>query len=242
MIRIVIADDNATYRQTLARSLATDPACGLTVAGDCGPYAAVENALHLRPDALLVELPLESERVIADLRALAQRQPGIGVVLLAHQRNDDAILDGLLAGALAWVMRSAPPREIAAAARAVARGESPLDPRLTARIVDLYQSLTRPKPSAQATATLQPEDLLLLRFVTMGLSNKEIALRVGLAPSTVRNRLTGVFQKLGVSHRTQAALIGVQWGLVPRVKVAVDALKTPFSAMAPGHAGDARPR
>jgi DNA-binding NarL/FixJ family response regulator len=135
-----------------------------------------------------------TRRIVAD-------SPQTHVVVLTSFADRQRILDALQAGAAGYILKDADPREVPAAVRAAAQGNSPLDPKAARVLLD-----ARRGTGANASQQLTARELEVLRLVGDGLANKQIARRLGIAERTVKAHLTSVFQTLGVVDRTQAAL------------------------------------
>jgi DNA-binding NarL/FixJ family response regulator len=152
----------------------------------------------------------------ATRQILAQPDPP-QVAVLTTFHVDDYVYAALAAGAAGFLLKDTPPREIAAAVRAVADGTATLSPKVTAALIESYvdkKAAPRRSRALRRLAALSDRELEVLRLLADGGSNREIAAALYLAEGTVKNHVTNVLAKLGARDRTQAALRGRALGLV----------------------------
>jgi len=154
----------------------------------------------VRPDVVLMDLSMPGMDGVAATRAIVAAHDGaVRVVVLTSFANRDQILAAIDAGASGYMLKDAEPEELLAAVRAAARGEAPLAPKAAREV--LAARTERP-----AAAELSPREHDVLRLVAAGLPNKRIARELEISEKTVKAHLTNVFQRIGVTDRTQAAL------------------------------------
>jgi DNA-binding NarL/FixJ family response regulator len=208
MIRVAIADDHRVLRVGLEQLLATFDDVELVGAAD-GGEAAVSLCVAGRPDVLLLDLSMPDLDGIGVTRALAEASPATKVVIFTSFSDRDGIVGALDAGAVGYLLKDAEPGEILAAIRAAARGEAPLAPRAAAALLQARHD----QPASASAADLTPRELDVLRLVIDGQANKQIARRLGISEKTVKGHLTNVFQRIGVTDRTQAALWAERTGI-----------------------------
>jgi DNA-binding NarL/FixJ family response regulator len=198
MIRVLIVDDHAIVRGGLAQLLGTTDDLALVGQAADGEQA-VALAADLRPDVVLMDLSMPGlDGVRATERVLAEN-PGTHVLVLTSFSDQTRILDALQAGAEGYLLKHAEPEVILSGIREVVAGGSPLDPK-AARVL-----LTN-RRSASHGVRLTDREREVLRMVGDGHPNKVIARRLGISERTVKAHLTSVYQRLGVTDRTQAAL------------------------------------
>ena len=155
------------------------------------------------PDVYLMDLSMpEVDGVEATRRILADA-PDVHVVVLTSFADRQRILDALEAGASGYLLKDGDPAQVADAVRVAAAGESPLDPKAARVLLDVRREQ---QPAATAADRLTAREREVLDLVGQGLANKQIARRLGIAERTVKAHLTSVYQQLGVTDRTQAAL------------------------------------
>jgi DNA-binding NarL/FixJ family response regulator len=198
MIRVLIVDDHPLVRSALTQLL--DGAGEITVVGAAADgEAAVDAALQLTPDVVLMDLEMPGRDGIEATRALRAADSEARVVVLTTFSDRERILGALDAGAVGYLLKDAEHEEIIRAVRAAAIGDAPLAPRAAREMLaDRAQPNTGPNLSAR--------ELEVLRLVARGLPNKLIARELEISEKTVKAHLTNVFAQLGVSDRTQAAL------------------------------------
>ena len=198
MIRVLVVDDHVIVRDGLAQVLASADDIELvgTAANGLEALAAVAT---LQPDVVLMDLSMPEMDGVSATSRIAADNPGVRVLVLTSFSDQSRIMNALKAGADGYLLKHAEPHEIVSAIRSVHEGGSPLDPK-AARV--LLESRRLP----QATTTMTDRESEVLSLVRDGLANKQIARRLGISERTVKAHLTSVFQRLGVTDRTQAAL------------------------------------
>lgn len=201
MIRILIADDHAVVRSGLEQLLSTAPDIELVGSATDGAEA-VALVAELAPDLVLMDLSMPAVDGIEATRRITADHPATQVLVLTSFSDKQRILDALDAGAAGYVLKHAGPDELLDAVRAAHEGGAPLDPKAARVLLDRQRSGS----GGAASAKLSDREVEVLRLVAEGLANKLIARRLGIAERTVKAHLTNVFQRIGVTDRTQAAL------------------------------------
>ena len=201
MIRVLVVDDHAIVRRGLEQMLAT--ADGIEVVGTAGDGAeAIARSSELRPDVVLMDLSMPEVDGIEATRAILAESSDervVRVIVLTSFTEQQRVLDALQAGASGYILKDATPDEVIAAIHAAHAGGAPLDPAAARVLLDAQRS-------QQPARNLSRRESEVLGLVAMGLANKQIARRLGISERTVKAHLTAVFQQLGVTDRTQAAL------------------------------------
>jgi DNA-binding NarL/FixJ family response regulator len=201
MIKLLIADDHPLVRDALANLLAG--AEDVEVVGTSADgREAVELALRMSPDVVLMDLEMPGLNGIEATRELRQNGSEARVVVLTTFSDRDRILGALDAGALGYLLKDADPEEIIRGVRAAARGESPLAPRAAHELLVERAGSGASRPDAGLSA----RELEVLALVAQGLPNKLVARQLEISEKTVKAHLTSVFAQIGVTDRTQAAL------------------------------------
>ncbi len=199
MIRVLIAEDHAMVRAGLTELLGNRD--DIEVVGEASDGAeAIERALDVGPDVVLMDLSMPDVDGIEATRRIKAELPGTHVVVLTSFSDRERILDALDAGAVGYLLKDLEPEELHRGILAAARGESPLAPK-AAHAVLSARAEARP-----ATVELTDREREVLDLVAEGLPNKLIARRLEISEKTVKAHLTRVFQTIGVTDRTQAAL------------------------------------
>lgn len=202
MIRVAIVDDHAVVRQGLEQLLTGED--DIEVVGTAANGEAAHALLSTSaPDVFLMDLSMPGVDGIEATRRILADAPEVHVVVLTSFADRQRILDALEAGASGYLLKDGDPAQVAEAVRVAAAGESPLDPKAARVLLDARRE---GQPAAAAAGKLSPREREVLDLVGQGLANKQIARRLGIAERTVKAHLTSVFQAIGVSDRTQAAL------------------------------------
>jgi DNA-binding NarL/FixJ family response regulator len=214
MIRVLVVDDDALVRSGLTMML--DGADGLRVVGEAGDGDQVPAALDAHPtDVVLMDIRMPRVNgIVATARARARANPPEVIVLTTFD-SDENVLRALRAGASGFLLKDAPPTEIATAIRRVAAGEPILSPRITRRLMDRAATEAGAYARARnALATLSAREHDVAVAVGQGRTNAEIAAELHVSVATVKAHVTRVLTKLDVGNRTQIALLVHDAGLV----------------------------
>jgi DNA-binding NarL/FixJ family response regulator len=204
MIRLMLAEDHSLVRAGLADLVGNVADFELVAAAADGAEAVALAAEH-NPDVVVMDLLMPELDGIEATRRIVEAHPAVQVVVLTSFSDRERILEALDAGAIGFLLKDAEPDELFRGIRAAARGESPLAPK-AAREVLLARSERRDRG-------LTERELDVLGLVRAGLSNKLIARRLDISEKTVKAHMTSIFQRIGVSDRTQAALWAERHGV-----------------------------
>ena len=208
-IRLVLADDHRMFRQGLRELI--ERKTDWEVVGEAATGREVlELVTRLNPDIVLLDIQMPEPNGVAVAQQLAQTHPNVKIVMLTMYREDQHLVDAIQAGARAYLLKDADASELISVINRVARGEAALDPALTTRIFDTIRRTRKEQEALQLT----PREREILQLLAIGNDNRTIALELSLSEKTVGNRLSEIFQKLGVSNRTQAALVAIERGLI----------------------------
>ena len=215
-IRVLIVDDHAVVREGLRTFLELQD--GIEVVGEAADGGeAIERAVTLAPDVVLMDLVMPKVDGVQAMRALHQRAPRTRVIVLTSFLDDERLMPAVQAGAAGYLLKDVEPAELARAVRTAHAGEALIDPTVAARLLG---ALTGPRPHAPPDGDqLTNREHEVLELIAAGRSNKRIALELGIAEKTVKTHVGHVLAKLGVTDRTQAALLAVQQGLVRQERV-----------------------
>ncbi len=198
MIRVLVADDHQLVRAGLQSLL--DGVDDMTVVGAAADGAeAVGLVAETKPDVVLMDLSMPGVDGVEATRRILGGHPDTAVVVLTSYADRDRILDALDAGAIGYLLKDAEPAELLQGIRSAARGESPLDPRAARTVLGARRE-------RRALGDLTDREREVLALVAKGLANKQIARSLGITERTVKAHLTSVFQRIGVTDRTSAAL------------------------------------
>jgi DNA-binding NarL/FixJ family response regulator len=206
-IRVLVVDDHEVVREGLRAFLELQ--AGIVVAGEAADgEEAIAVAERLDPDVVLMDLVMPKLDGLAAMRELRDRVPRARVIVLTSFLDDDKLMPALRAGAAGYLLKNAPPPEVARAVRAAHAGEALLDPVVAARLVETLTG------DGDPLDRLTPREREVLELIGRGFPNKRIARRLEVSEKTVKTHVGHVLAKLGVTDRTQAAVVAVRAGLV----------------------------
>lgn len=197
-IRVIVVDDHAIVRQGISDVLASDHAIEIVGLAKNGEEAAAL-AAEVHADVALMDLSMPGIDGIEATRRTIAASPGIRVVMLTSFAEPQHVNAALDAGAIGYLLKDAEPEELIRGVKAAGRGEAPFSPRAAGAL------LARRSEHRQAE-DLTPREREVLELVGQGLANKQISRKLGIKEKTVKAHLTNVFQRIGVSDRTSAAL------------------------------------
>ncbi len=211
-IRVLIADDHALMREGTRQILEDQP--DLEVAGEAQDgEEAVALALRLHPDVVLMDIAMPKLNGIEATRQIKQARPATTVLVLTAYDDDQYIYALLDAGAAGYLLKNVRGEELAKAVRAVAQGESVIDPTIASKVFKRY---SKPGQAAvrEGVEPLTDRESEVLAMAAKGLSNKLIARELSLSDRTVQVHLSNIFGKLNVASRTEAVITALRLGLL----------------------------
>ena len=208
-IRVVIADDHPVVREGLSALLDSVPS--ITVAGVAGTgREAVQAAVRLRPDVLILDIQMPELSGIAAAAEIARVAPGVAVLMLTMFDDDDSVFAAMRAGARGYVLKGAQQDEIVRAIHAVAGGQAIFGPGIARRVLGLVSG---PPTAGLPFPDLTSREREVLDLIASGSRNAEIARRMSIAPKTVANHVSAIFAKLRVADRGAAIITARDAGL-----------------------------
>jgi len=200
--RILICDDHELVRRGLASLLDAVP--GFEVVGEAGDAeAAVKAADQQRPDVVIMDVRLPGRSGIEACRDIRSSHPDIHILMLTAYADDEALFSSIMAGAAGFVLKQVRGADLIGAIRQVSSGRPLLDPAVTARVLSRLRGESAQPP--EGLDELTPQERKILDLVAEGLTNRQIAEKVFLAEKTVKNYVSNVLMKLGLSRRAEAA-------------------------------------
>ncbi len=213
-IRVLIVDDHAVVREGLRTFLQLQD--GMEVVGEAADgEEAVERAVALTPDVILMDLVMPGLDGVGAMRLLRRQAPSSRVIVLTSFLDDERLMPAIESGAAGYLLKDVEPAELARAVRGACADEAVIDPAVAAR---LLRRLGEGSPAAVSAGggyqELTRRERQVLELIAAGYSNKRIALELGIAEKTVKTHVGHLLAKLGVADRTQAALLAVRRGLV----------------------------
>ena len=204
-IRVLVVDDHKVVRAGLETLLGS--ADDIEVVGSAADGAeAIETARRTNPAVVLMDLSMPVMDGVDATQRLMAVLPDARVVVLTSFNESSKVLAAIGAGAVGYILKDAEPDRLLDAIRAAAAGGAPLDPRAAT-------ALLAPRSAPTAVSDLTPREREVLELVARGLASKQIARRLGISEKTVKTHLTHVYQRLGVTDRTQAALWAQRHGI-----------------------------
>jgi two-component system NarL family response regulator len=201
-IRVLIADDHAIFRQGLATIINRDPEMNVIAQAENGEQAIALFDEH-QPDVTLMDLRMPEVEGVAAIAAICAIAKSARIIVLTTYDSDEDIYRGLQAGAKGYLLKETEPDELLNAIRTVHRGQQYIPPDVGAK---LAQRLSNPE--------LSERELEVLRSLSQGMSNAEIATALSIGEGTVKSHVNRILNKLDVGDRTQAVIVAVKRGIV----------------------------
>ncbi len=205
--RILVVDDHPVVREGLVAMLGTEPAFDVVGEAANGDEAA-SAAANLRPDVVLMDIELPPTDGIEATAAVLEACPSARVIVFTAFDSEERIVNALRAGAQGYLLKGVPREELFAAIRTVSAGGTTLQPEVAAK---LARRVAMGEPRAPQ---LTPRQLEVLRLLSRGAANKEIARALGVGERTVKYHLAGIFERLDVGNRTEAVTAAIRLGLI----------------------------
>jgi DNA-binding NarL/FixJ family response regulator len=201
-VTVFLLDDHEIVRRGVRDMLEAEG--DIQVIGEAGTAAAALARIPaLRPDVAVLDVRLPDGDGVSVCREIRSRQPEVACLMLISFADDDALLDAVMAGAAGYVLKQIRGTDLVGAVRTVATGQSMLDSRAAGQLMArLRGQAARPE---DPLAGLSPQERRILELIGAGLTNRQIGERLFLAEKTVKNYISGLFAKLGMERRTQAA-------------------------------------
>lgn len=213
MIRLLLCDDHAMFRQGLRSILETED--DLRIIGEAATgREAVRHALSTKPDVVLMDIQMPELDGVAATKAILAEAPDIHVIVLTMYRQDRYVFEAIKAGARGYLLKDAGAGDLIDSIRRVAAGETLLNAEMAASILDEFRKTEAlPVHPEHRISELTQREEDILRHLAQGASNQEIAERLDVSEKTVRNRMSEIFAKLRLNNRTQAALYALREGI-----------------------------
>jgi len=214
MIRLLLVDDQQLVREGLRRILHEDD--GFEIVGECSDGDEVEEAVaQLEPDLVVMDVRMKRMSGVTATSRLRARPDSPPVLVLTTFDDDDVLAGALRAGASGFQLKDAPAEDLIRASRAVAAGDSWLDPAVTARVLTVYRANDEPVGAdGAAVEQLTPRELEVLRQIGAGATNAEIASSLFVSEATVKSHVGHIFTKLGLRDRAAAIVFAFDHRLV----------------------------
>ena len=206
VVRVFLLDDHEVVRRGVADLLEAEP--DLTVVGEAATAAeALARVPAVRPDVAVLDVRLPDGDGVTVCRELRSLFPDLRCLMLTSFADDDALFDAIMAGASGYVLKQIRGTDLVGAVRTVAGGQSLLDPRTTAKVLERMRAAAEDRGPV---AGLSEQERTVLALIGEGLTNREIGERMFLAEKTVKNYVSHLLAKLGMQRRTQAAILATE--------------------------------
>ena len=211
-IKVVICDDQDLVREGLQAILSTAP--GIEVVGEASDGDEVLQLVEDHgPDVVLMDLRMHGTNGVTATRNITRRFDDVKVLVLTTYDAPEWVDDAIKAGATGYLLKDTPRHQLVEAIKGTVRGRTHVDPGVAGQLFDRVTSEPTRGADTTVTADLTERELDVLKALGRGLTNPEIAARLFLSEGTVRNYVSAVISKLGVSDRTQAAAIALRHGI-----------------------------
>jgi len=212
-IKVLIADDHALVRDGTRRILEAER--DIEVVGEAGDgEEAVALASTLKPDVAIIDIDMPRLDGIEATRQVKALRPETAILILTAYSDDQFVYSLLEAGAAGYLLKSIRSPELVDAVRALQAGESVLHPTIARKVLNRFVSSSEKAKKGEPSEALTQREMDILRLVTRGLSNKEIADELFLSMRTVQGHLGSIFSKLGVGSRTEAVVRALKEGWI----------------------------
>jgi two-component system NarL family response regulator len=213
-IRVIIADDHALLREGIRKILSLEP--DITVVGEAEDGdQVIELARNTDADIILMDINMPNVDGIKATQVIKEEKPGIKIIALTIHNQEEYLFELIRGGISGYVLKDVRPHELVKTIRCVAEGEGFIPPSLTPKVFKEFNRLSKKREEeSRYHFDLTEREREVLQQICLGLSNREIAEKLYISEKTVRNHLTNIFQKLGVSDRTQAVLFAIKHNLV----------------------------
>ena len=209
-MRVLVADDHLLFRDGIISLL---EAAGFEVVGQVGDgQAAVEAALRLRPDLVLLDITMPQLSGLEALRLIKAKLPETQVVMLTVSDDDADLFEAVESGALGYLLKNLSANQFFEMLDGLQRGEAAMPRQTTTRLMKGFAARSRQR--AEPVESLTEREIELLRLVAEGMTNKAIAQTLSISENTAKYHVRNILQKLGVQNRTEAVTQAIRAGLL----------------------------
>ena len=211
-MKILLCDDQAIVTEGLSRILSADS--DLTIVGTAiNGQDALDQIPKAKPDLVLMDLKMPIMNGVMATRNIKRAFPAIMVLILTTYDDDEWLFDAIRSGADGYLLKDTPPDELIDAIKGTLKGKSYIDPNIGSKVLTQIASKTTIDPPP-TTFSLSDREAEILNLIAQGFTNADIANKLFLTEGTIRNYTSDIFRKLGVSDRTQAAILAIRHGLI----------------------------
>lgn len=218
-LRILLVDDSSLFRKGLLSLLSSRE--DMLVVGEAGDgLEAIEKVRELLPDLILMDINMPRCNGIEATRHIKEELPYATVIMLTVSDDDHNLFDAIKNGARGYLLKNMEPDDLFNLLEGVSRGEAPISRMMATKILNEFAIRARkPTPVASPGSVLTPREMEVLRLVTAGMSNKEIASNLIITENTVKNHLRNILEKLHLQNRVQVAAHALREGMLDDEKV-----------------------
>ncbi|GAB4500256.1 MAG: response regulator transcription factor [Anaerolineales bacterium] len=210
-MKILLCDDQAVIRDGMEMLLQLEKDFQVIGTAQDG-FEAIELASSKSPDLILMDLKMPGMNGIEATREIRKKHPDVKILVLTTYDDDEWVFDAIRAGASGYLLKDTPRQKIIEAIRGTMDGKSFVDPAVAGKLLHQVAN-NQTQPASILMGKLTERELDVLRLLAKGMTNTDIAATLHLSEGTVRNHVSAILEKLGVSDRTQAAVIAIQHGL-----------------------------
>mgnify|MGYP000865110945 FL=1 len=210
-MKVLVCDDQAIVRDGLELLLKLETDIDVVGMAQDGAEA-VEMVNKILPDLVLMDLKMPGMNGVEATRRICAEHPAVKILVLTTFDDDEWVFDAVRAGAAGYILKDTPREKVVEAIRGTLYGKSFVDPVVAGKLLQ-HVSNKQEEPQSILTDKLTRREVEVLRAISHGLNNTDIAARLHLSEGTVRNHISAIFAKLDVTDRTQAAIIAIRHGL-----------------------------
>jgi DNA-binding NarL/FixJ family response regulator len=219
-IKILLVDNHALFRVGMRNILEREP--DFHVVGEASDSrSAIDQAVQLSPDIILMDLNLPSPGGIETTQRIKRELQPAGIIVLAVQEDEEALFDAIKAGAAAFILKDVGPDDLVTIIRRVATGEYLINdkvfakPAVASRVLKEFRELAvYGQEAAPIFAPLSPREVEILDNIAQGMTNKQVAYALSISEQTVKNHMSSILRKLSVNDRTQAVVYAMRQGWI----------------------------
>lgn len=208
-IRVLVVDDQELFRRGLVMLLGVES--GVEVVGEAGDgVAGTQLAATVAPDVVLLDVRMPKRSGIEACRAIKESVPSAKIIMLTASEEEADLYEAVKSGASGYLVKDSSIDEVAQAVRVVADGQSLISPSMAVKLIDEFKQMSRPQPDSVPGLKLTERELEVLRLVSTGLNNREVAKQLFISENTVKNHVRNILEKLQLHSRMEAVMYAVR--------------------------------